>query len=199
MSVDFYDRNAEAFFSSTVGLDMRPIRARFSRYLPAGARVLDAGCGSGRDALAFRQAGYVVTAFDASAQLVRLARDYTGLPVEVLRFADLAWDAQFDGIWASASLLHVPRLELPGVFAALARALRPAGVLYISMKRGRHDREVEGRLFVDVDEQELAGLLKGASLTIADAWVSQSVRPERADERWVNAIARKRPAAERCT
>jgi SAM-dependent methyltransferase len=199
MSVDFYDRNADAFFSSTVGLDMGAIRARFLAHLPAGARVLDAGCGSGRDALAFHQAGYAVDAFDASEQLVDLARGYTGLPIKVLKFADLAWDAEFDGIWASASLLHVPRLELPGVFATLVRALRPAGVIYISMKRGRHDREVDGRLFVDLVEQELAGLLEGASLTIADAWVSQSVRPERAEESWVNAIARKPLAAERCS
>ena len=191
MSIDYYDRNAETFFSSTVALDMAPIRSRFLKHLPAGARILDAGCGSGRDALAFHQAGYVVTAFDASAQIVRLARQHSGLPVEQLRFEQVAWQEQFDGIWASASLLHVPRQDLPAVFASLARALRPGGVLYVSMKRGRQDRSVEGRLFVDLEEQELAALVEGACLDIADAWISKSVRPERTQERWVNAIARK--------
>ena len=199
ISIDYYDRNAETFFSSTVALDMAPIRARFLDYLPAGATILDAGCGSGRDALAFQQAGYAVTAFDASAQMVRLARQHSGLPVEQLTFEQVTWQEQFDGIWASASLLHVTRQDLPAVFASLARALRPSGVLYVSMKRGNQDRYVEGRLFVDLDEQELAALVQGACLEIANAWVSQSVRPERTQESWVNAIARRPSGSGRST
>jgi SAM-dependent methyltransferase len=188
MSIDFYDRNAEAFFSGTVSLDVEAIRARFLAFVPVGGRILDAGCGSGRDALAFHRAGYDVRAFDGSHEMVRLAREHTGLPVQLRTFDDLDLGCCFDGIWASASLLHVPRARLPGVTASLVRALRPAGAMYVSMKRGAGDREVDGRLFVDVDEQGLAQLLEGASLTIVDAWSSRDVRPDRAGEEWVNAI-----------
>jgi SAM-dependent methyltransferase len=199
MSIDFYDRNAEAFFSGTVSLDVEAIRARFLGFVPAGGRILDAGCGSGRDALAFHRAGYDVSAFDGSHEMVRLAREHTGLPVQLLTFDDLDVECRFDGIWASASLLHVPRPRLPSVMASLARALRPAGAIYVSMKRGDGDREVEGRLFVDVDGEGLTSLLEDASLTIVDAWTSNDVRPERAGEEWVNAIALKAPGSDVCS
>lgn len=190
MSIDYYDRHAASFFTSTVGLDMASIRQRFLAYVPAGGRILDAGCGSARDALAFHNAGYEVTAFDGSAEMVRLAREHTGLPVRLLTFSELDFEASFDGIWASASLLHVPRPELAAVLASLNRAMRPGGVFYVSMKLGDEDREVEGRLFVDMGERDLAELLEGAGFDTPDVWITRDVRPERAREKWVNGIAR---------
>ncbi len=100
------------------------------------------------------------------------------------------WEDRFDGIWASASLLHVPRVELPRTFDRFARALSAAGVWCLSMKRGEATREVDGRTFTDVTEAELRGLLEAAGLSVAEMWLTNDVRPGRAD-RWVNAIARK--------
>ena len=94
-------------------------RSKFLIHVPAGGDILDAGCGSGRDALAFHRAGYRVTAFDASPEMCRMARQYTDLPVIQMTFQEMTWRSAFDGIWACASLLHVPQVELPDVLGTL--------------------------------------------------------------------------------
>jgi SAM-dependent methyltransferase len=140
----YYEDQAEAFFAETVDVDMAPLYARFLARIPAGGHILDAGCGSGRDALAFRKLGYAVTAFEASPTLARLASNYCGLPVEVRRFQEIEWQDAFDGIWACASLLHVPPVELPEVLRRLGRALKTDGVLYVSFKYGSDERDHGG-------------------------------------------------------
>lgn len=189
MSIPYYDQNAQAFFRDTVEADVSGLWARFLAHVPQGGTVLDAGCGSGRDAAAFRSAGYQVSAFDGSAEMVRLAREHSGLPVRQMTFEEMDWDAAFDGIWASASLLHVPLRDLPGVVARFARALRPSGVWYISMKHGTGERHVNGRTFTDITPEELAQLVEAAGLDVAEAWETADVRPGRSD-RWVNALVR---------
>lgn len=189
MSIAYYDRNAEAFFRDTVAADVSSLRACFLAHVPPGGTVLDAGCGSGRDAAAFHAAGYQVTAFDGSAEMVRLAREHTGLPVQRMTFAEMSWEAAFDGIWASASLLHVPRPDLPAVIARFARALRPGGAWYVSMKHGTGERHVDGRTFTDVTPDDLAHLVEAHGLEVAEAWESLDVRPDRQD-RWLNALVR---------
>jgi 2-polyprenyl-3-methyl-5-hydroxy-6-metoxy-1,4-benzoquinol methylase len=103
----YYRQFAAEFFESTVGVDMSPIRERFAAMLDAGARVLDAGCGSGRDAKAFAQQGFRVSAFDASPELAVRASDHCGFAVEVRTFHDVDEVNAYDGIWCCASLLHV--------------------------------------------------------------------------------------------
>lgn len=120
----YYTQFAAEFFSSTVGVDMAPIRQRFIAQLPPGGHILDAGCGSGRDAKAFSEAGFRVTAFDASAELARLASAHCGFEVAARRFEDVDEVAQFDGIWCCASLLHVPRAAMPDTLVRLWTALR---------------------------------------------------------------------------
>lgn len=191
MSVDFYDRNAEAFFAGTVDADMTAARERFLSHVRGHGHLLDAGCGSGRDARAFAEVGYTVTAFDASGEMVRLAREHARLPVRQMTFDDVAWVEEFDGVWASASLLHVARIDLPAAMSRLATSLRPGGVLYVSMKLGSTEREVEGRTFTDVLPEELDGLFESAGLGISENWISGDVRPGRDNERWVNTIGRK--------
>lgn len=189
---DFYDRNAEAFFQASAFADMSPLRARFLAHLPSPADLLDAGCGSGRDALAFHRDGHRVTAFDASAEMVRLARAHTGLPVRQMAFEDMDWETAFDGIWACASLLHVPRMGLPRTLGAFHRALRPGGVSYLSLKHGATEREEGGRRFTDVLPDEIAGLALSQGFEVLDLWPSSDVRPRTA-QLWVNVLLCKLP------
>lgn len=191
MSVAFYDRNAAAYFRDTIGADVAHLRARFLGHVPDGGDVLDAGCGSGRDARAFADAGYRVVAFDASREMVRLAREHTSLPVHHMTFDEVAWIEQFDGIWASATLLHVSAARLPDTVARLGRALRSQGVMYLSLKYGSGERTVDGRTFTDMTEDELQPLLTGAGLQLIEHWTSPDVRPGRAQEQWLNALARR--------
>jgi SAM-dependent methyltransferase len=191
MSAGYYDQNGEAFFRRTVDLDMGAERARFLAHLLPGASILDAGCGSGRDALAFARAGYAVTAFDASPEMVRLAQGHTGLPVLQLTFKKMTWLEAFDGVWASASLLHVARADLPETFGRVVAALRPGGVAYASFKLGEDEREVEGRRFTDMTEGLLRALTEGACLAVVDLWVSADGRPGHEGEQWLNGIGRR--------
>ena len=191
----YYETNARTFFDDTVAVDMSELQARFLRWIPPGGQILDAGCGSGRDARAFRERGYRVTAFDASPELARLAAEHGGIQVRTLRFDEVDWRNAFDGIWACASLLHVPAADLPGILRRLAAALKPGGALYASFKYGRGEREHGGRQFTDLDEPGLEALRRLVPrLTICDLWVTGDRRPGREAEPWLNAVMRTAPA-----
>jgi SAM-dependent methyltransferase len=188
-TIAYYQDNAHGFFANTVALDLEPLYARFLPHIPAGGHILDAGCGSGRDARAFLEQGYTVTACDAAPALAALASAHCGLPVQVLRFEEIDGQARFDGIWACASLLHLALLELPDVLRRLAIALKPGGVLYTSFKYGYGEREHGGRRFTDLDETGLTALLQTSPcFTILETWITVDRRPERGDDRWLNTL-----------
>lgn len=191
MTIQYYNDNADSFFAGTVDVDMSELHQRFTSYLPAGALILDGGCGSGRDSLAFIQQGFAVEAFDASEAMVRMASELTGLSVELKRFDQLSAVSCYDGIWTCASLLHVPRESLLESMRLLSRALKPNGVWYVSFKYGTSEREKDGRTFTDLDEQGLVSLVSDIdSLLIKDMWLTVDKRPDR-DETWINAILTK--------
>ncbi len=188
MTLKYYQDNAQIFFDGTVNVDMSSLYETFTHHLAPGARVLDAGCGSGRDAKAFQEMGYQVEAFDASPAMVELAQEHTGLPVQLMTFANVDWKEEFDGIWCCASLLHVPAVELPGVMRRLADALKPGGVWYVSFKYGEGEREVDGRRFTDMDEGRLRALLSTiAMIDMISLWTTQDKRPLR-NEIWINGV-----------
>ncbi|MFL5296957.1 MAG: class I SAM-dependent methyltransferase [Phenylobacterium sp.] len=192
MSIGFYEENAEDFFRRSADADMLPALTRFAAMLPAGGRVLDAGCGSGRDAKSFVALGFRVTATEAAPKLAALARAHTGLDVQVMTFDQMAWREAFDGIWACASLLHVPRGDLPATLARLREALAPGGVWFMSFKYGDQEREANGRRFTDLDEAGAAALLaQTPGLDLVEMEVTGDVRPDRADERWLSLFCRR--------
>ena len=185
----YYDQFAAEFFGSTVGVDMAPVRQRFVARLEPRARVLDAGCGSGRDAKAFADAGFEVTAFDASAELARLASVHCGFEVTVRRFEDIGEVETFDGIWCCASLLHVPLAAMPTTLDRLWRALRPGGTLYVSFKHGTGERVHGGRRFTDADEATLRQWFRRwPDVHRLEVWLTDDQRPDRTG-RWTNALA----------
>ena len=159
-NVEYYNQNAESFYEGTVGVDMSPWRDRFESYVPDGGRVLDAGCGSGRDSRAFKQHGYSVVAFDASSQMCRMASQLIGQEVWQMRFDEISFDDEFDGIWACASLLHVAEEELPQVLGKLHKALRDGGTLYASFKYGEGTVVRGDRTFCDFTEESVRKLFE---------------------------------------
>jgi len=192
----FYRDHARAYRDDTVRIDMSPIYERFLSRLPANARILDAGSGSGRDTLAFLQRGYEVDAFDASPELSALSTALTGVPTKLLRFQEFRAPARYEGIWACASLLHVPRPDLPDALRRLIAALRPGGVLYMSFRHGSQERVSEdGRYFLDMDERRLREQLAAfPSVTIVDLWLSAGESEYSANGHWLNAVVRKEDA-----
>lgn len=193
MTLEYYQRHAQDFFSSTVNVDMESLYLPFLRHLPQSGRILDAGCGSGRDSKAFLEKGYQVEAFDASAEMVNLASQHAGLCVRQMTFNDIADTERYDGIWCCASLLHVSAETLPGVMSKLARALKTGGTWYVSFKYGETERVKDGRHFTDLTEQGLEKLIAPMSdITLISSWTTRDKRPER-EEMWLNALLQKRP------
>ena len=188
MTVQFYENNAEQFAQDTLNVDMSQLYERFlSRLMPA-SRILDAGCGAGRDTAAFLRLGYQVEAFDASAKLVEVAQRVTGIAVQHSTFLNFSSAQPFAGIWACASLLHVPASSMSATLQHLAQLLQPQGVLYVSFKYGADDVERNGRHFTNCTEQSLQDFLAGTGLRVIETWLTADQRPERADEQWLNAL-----------
>lgn len=193
---DYYDHHATAFITTTRDVDMSEARGRFLAALPlrngGPTRILDAGSGSGRDALAFRRLGYAVAAFDASPAMVAATQAHAAVPTRLVRFEDFTWEHAFEGIWACASLLHVAEADLPGVIGRLAAHLVPSGALYLSFKRGTGERLKDGRRFTDMTAERLAALLdRCGDFGQPDIWQSRDCRPDRASEMWVNSVVKK--------
>lgn len=192
MSIEFYEQNAEDFFRRSVDADMARGHEEFTALLKPGGHVLDAGCGSGRDALAFSRAGFEVTAIEAAPNLAALAGLHTGLPIRVMTFDQVDWRETFDGVWACASLLHVPRAELASVVRRLRDALKPGGVFWMSFKYGTEERQAGDRRFTDLDEAGAAALLvEAGGLALISVHVTEDVRTERSGDRWLSILCRR--------
>ncbi len=160
--LDYYNTHADEYCRSTVGLDMGSVYQRFLSELGPSAHILDAGCGSGRDTKIFRGRGFVVTAFDGSPQMARFASAYTSQQCRVLRFQEMRFEQEFDGIWACASLLHVPKCEINDVLRRFVMALKPGGVMYASFIEGEGERiSSDGRLYNSYTAESLRDLLRG--------------------------------------
>ncbi len=190
--MSYYDEHADAYIQGTVSVDMGAQYALFLPHLKDGASILDAGCGSGRDSRAFLDRGYLVEAFDASAEMVRAATELTGLPVRRLRFQEMEYHGQFDGIWSSASLLHVPQSELNDVFIRLHRALKRGGILYASFKEREADFVSSERIFTCFTEAAFRIFIDELGLfTIVDLQHSTDLRTGREEERWLNVVLKR--------
>jgi SAM-dependent methyltransferase len=190
-TVRYYAEHAEDFAKRTKDIDMSPLYDAFLPLVPKGGAILDAGCGSGRDSEAFIERGYSVMACDASKAMVDIASARIGQPVLHLAFAQFDFDKEFDGIWACASLLHVPKSEMATTFASLHRALKPEGVLYASFKRGSGEELREGRLFNDYDEESLAAFVNDqTSWALIKLWRTDDIGQCRAGVEWVNLVLR---------
>lgn len=188
----YYDEHAQEFAAATVDIPFDHMYAPFEERLAEGASVLDFGCGSGRDALHFLGRGFRVTATDGSSGLCLRASELTGIPVRCERFQELTDVGAYDGIWACSSILHVPRAELADVFARMARALKPRGIIYTSFKEGDFEGMRHGRHFTNFTEASLRRFLADVdALAIDTVWHTADARPEREDETWLNVLLRR--------
>lgn len=139
-TLGFYTREASAYVSRNEYSNSKHIEA-FLSLLPAGATILELGCGSGRDSEVMIGRGFDVRPTDGTPEMAQAAERRLGIPVATLLFADLNEESTCDGIWANACLLHVPRSGLPGILSRIHTALKKGGVFYASFKAG----DTEGR------------------------------------------------------
>ncbi|AUZ04058.1 hypothetical protein ADP71_02380 [Vitreoscilla sp. C1] len=186
-TIQYYDEHAQEFYADTVNVSMDNVYGQFLSHLPTTGRLLDVGCGSGRDAHYFKQQGYEVIAMDASITLCELASKLLNQPVLNMQFQDIHWQNHFHGIWACASLLHCPENELPEVLRKLQDALIIGGVMYVSFKYGDSSREKGGRIFTDMNENTLQVAINSLNLQIKKLWKTSDNRVDKNDI-WINCL-----------
>lgn len=154
-TIDFYSRTAETYTASGKGGVSRHL-SKFLELLKPTSQILDLGCGGGIDSKAMMAAGHAVDSTDGTVEIAKKAEEFLGKPVRVMRFDELDAVNRYDAVWASASLLHVPRGSLLHVLALIHRSLRPEGVHFASYKAGGVDgRDDNGRYFNFLSREQL--------------------------------------------
>lgn len=147
-TLNYYNENAKEYFETTKNLKTTEIYKEFLSMVKPSGKVLDLGCGSGRDSLYFKNAGYYVTSIDGSIELAKEAEKLINQEVIVSKFEDFKSEERFDGIWACASLLHVRRENIEEVLRNLADNLNKGSVFYLSFKYGDDEYiDERGRYF----------------------------------------------------
>ena len=192
ITLDYYNNNAHSFTSDTLDVEFSDIQDRFLAELQPGTLILDFGCGSGRDSRYFLQKGYRVEACDGSEEMVKAATQNTGIPVKQMLFSELDEQERYDGIFACASILHVPSAELPDIIGKMKEAVKKGGVLYVSFKYGTFEGVRNGRYFTDQTEESLRQILdQVGGLDVISTGITGDARPRREDEKWLNVLLRR--------
>ena len=190
-TISYYNTNACRFTSDTLDVEFSDIQDSFLALLPPGSLILDFGCGSGRDSRYFLQKGYEVEACDGSEEMVKAAAQNAGIPVKKMLFSELDEENRYDGIFACASILHVPSKELPDIITRMKKAVKTGGILYISFKYGTFEGIRNGRYFTDLTEESLQTILdEVGGLEIIRTGITGDARSGRGDEKWLNVLLR---------
>lgn len=194
-TIAFYDRESRNYANATLRLDLSQEYLPFLEKLPQGARILDAGCGAGRDTKAFLDLGFEVDAFDASEELAAISSRLTGQKTAVAEFE--TWrgrERSYDGIWAFASLLHVRHSNLPDVIVRLIDALKPGGWIFANFKYGRGQRiDEKGRSYTDLTLADARRLFEAEPrLTNVRIWRAAGRAAYENSASWVNVLAQRR-------
>jgi SAM-dependent methyltransferase len=188
----FYETNAGSLIEKSRLPNGHEWALPFISLLSPRAHILDAGCGAGYSSQYFIQQGFVVTAFDASESLVRFSSELLQQPVHQLKFEDIIFENEFDGIWACASLLHVPRSHMPQVVHRLSAALKMGGILYANFVYGEEQGSRGGILFNDYTEDQFQSVLaEEKSLRTLRMWRSPDLPPVRPGREWLHVLAQK--------
>ena len=192
-----YDATARSFEEGTRAHDVSQNYAALLGAIdaPAPLTILDFGCGPGRDLAYFRSRGHEAVGLDGSAKFVEMARAATGCEVMHQDFLRLSLPPErFHGIFANASLFHVPSQELPRVLAALRRALRARGVLFCSNPRGQDSEGFSGERFGAYHTLETwSALVTSAGFTLLSHYYRPEGKP-RSEQPWLATVWRKTDA-----
>lgn len=187
-TINYYNENAEAYALSTRTIFPTDQLETFMTHLPAGSKVCDIGCGSGRDTIFLRKHGFVVTSIEPSIQLCKIVEARTGISPLCMTAQDINGIEEYEGMWACASLLHIPEEELPSVIDKIHGALKPNGVFYCSFKKGSGTvRDDNGRLQTKFTLSSLTNLTH--KFKTIRAWITKDHTTGRCE--WVNVICRK--------
>jgi SAM-dependent methyltransferase len=194
-TLDHYERNAQAFLEGTRDHDVSQNVAALLDAIDGAPpfTILDLGCGPGRDLRTFKALGHEPVGIDGSARFVDMAREWSGCTVWQQDFVALSLPpASFDGIFANASLFHVPSAALPGVLQQLHAALKPRGVLFSSNPRGHNEEGWNGaRYGCYYDFETWSAVVTAAGFDPVTHYYRPAGLP-RAQQPWLASVWRKR-------
>ena len=166
LTIAVYDAKTEEYCALGPSTGTRKVEVRFAQSLPQGGTVLDYGCGPGHTAGYFALQGLITHAFDASEEMVKLASSYAGVTAWQAGFDAFSAPDRYDGIWASFSLLHAARSDMPWLLGEIHAALKMGGKFYLALKLGQGEaRDTLGRLYTYYEEDELRDLLAETGFT----------------------------------
>lgn len=190
-NINYYDHHAETYSDHSVDFKMDKVRDEFLSGIPRGGKILDAGCGPGWDSLYFLEHGFQVEALDASAGMVAIATRNTGISVSKMFFHEMDFENQFDGVWASASLLHVEKESINLIFQKISRSLKISGIFYASYKYGTGTLIDNGRWFTLMTESEISTILNSfPEFSLIRMWKNKDLI-KRKNLIWLNILLKK--------
>lgn len=192
-TVNYYEEHAKVFASETLNADMSSFYQPFLEKIKKEGLILDAGCGSGRDSLFFKKAGYRVEAMDASKEMCKEAEKVLNQKVHCCFFEELEEKEVYDGIWCCASLLHVKKEKMAGTLNHLLSTLKKDGIFYACWQKGKEERMVGDRYYADYTKEQLEEMLEHVqSGELLKFWESEDVLQDPPRTKiWMNIIMKK--------
>lgn len=188
-TINYYNKNASAYASTTQNIDLSNIYEEFLSRLDKGSLILDFGCGSGRDSKYFLESGYKVEAIDGSIELCKLASKYIGIQVKNILFNELNEVEKYDAIWACSSLLHLTTDELKCVLMKIFNALKDNGIAYMSFKYGNYEGIIDNRYYTYFNEDSFKRLIETVKgFEVEKIWLTKN---ENLNVNWLNIIIKK--------
>ena len=193
-TLDYYNKNSEEYFNSTLNVDMTNTYKAFLKLVPKGGKILDLGCGSGRDSMNFIKLGYEVTAVDGSKELAKKASALLGKEVIASTFEELELKEKFHGIWACASLLHIKREDLKIVLNNLYNNLDDKGVFYMSFKYGEKEYVDDKNRYFNcfTDESIISFINENTKYNILGLYITEDKLGRVNEVKWLNLICNKK-------
>lgn len=190
-TISYYNKNSSNYFNYTVNADMKEQYKMFLKYIKNCSRILDLGCGSGRDTKYFLDHGFIVDAIDGSEELCKLASIYTGINVKCMNFSDLDIIEYYDAVWACSSLLHVPKNKFKDILIKVRDSLKLNGILYASLKDGIGEEELNGRYYNYFTKDEFITVASEVGFSLIESAQSTSVINKN-ERKWNNFVLEKK-------
>lgn len=185
---DYYKKHYQAYHKKTFSIDPSSFLEPLKKNLEPGCRILDIGCGSGRDMLWLKNHGFGVSGFERSAGLAELARQNTGCNIIEGDFVDFDFaKLPSDAVLFAGSLVHVPHEKLPAVFKRVTTGLRPGGKVLITLKQGQGKASDEhGRVFYYWQESDLEAIFTELGFLVLN--FSKQVSKVNAHDVWLGFV-----------